>query len=33
MPMSKWMVLQKDRLPAYITWEHYVANQWHRSVI
>jgi DNA invertase Pin-like site-specific DNA recombinase len=27
MPMSKWMVLQKDRLPAYITWEHYVANQ------
>ena len=27
MPMSKWMVLQKDRLPAYITWERYLANQ------
>ena len=26
-PMSKWMVLQTDRLPAYITWEHYLANQ------
>ena len=25
--MSKWMVLQTDRLPAYITWEHYLANQ------
>jgi DNA invertase Pin-like site-specific DNA recombinase len=27
MPMSEWRVLQKDRLPAYITWEHYLANQ------
>ena len=27
MPMSKWKVLQRDRLPAYITWEHYLANQ------
>ena len=26
-PMSKWMVLQTDRLPAYITWDHYLANQ------
>ena len=26
-PMSKWKVLQTDRLPAYITWEHYLANQ------
>jgi DNA invertase Pin-like site-specific DNA recombinase len=26
-PMSKWTVLQTDRLPAYITWEHYLANQ------
>ena len=27
MPMSKWIVLQRDRLPAYITWDHYLANQ------
>ncbi len=27
MPMSKWIVLQRDRLPAYITWERYVTNQ------
>jgi DNA invertase Pin-like site-specific DNA recombinase len=27
MPMSKWRVLHLDRLPAYITWEHYLANQ------
>jgi hypothetical protein len=27
MPMSQWRVLQLDRLPAYITWEHYLANQ------
>ena len=26
-PMSEWMVLQTDRLPAYITWERYLANQ------
>jgi DNA invertase Pin-like site-specific DNA recombinase len=26
-PMSKWKVLLTDRLPAYITWEHYLANQ------
>jgi DNA invertase Pin-like site-specific DNA recombinase len=26
-PMSEWMVLQRDRLPAYITWERYEANQ------
>jgi hypothetical protein len=26
-PMSEWRVLQMDRLPAYITWEHYLANQ------
>ena len=26
-PMSEWRVLQTDRLPAYITWEHYLANQ------
>ena len=25
--MSEWMVLQRDRLPAYITWERYEANQ------
>ena len=25
-PMSEWMVLQRDRLPAYITWERYEAN-------
>jgi DNA invertase Pin-like site-specific DNA recombinase len=27
MPMSNWMVLQKDRFPAYITWERYLTNQ------
>ncbi len=27
MPMSEWMVLQTDRLPAYITWDRYLANQ------
>jgi DNA invertase Pin-like site-specific DNA recombinase len=27
MPMSEWRVLQTNRLPAYITWEHYLANQ------
>jgi len=26
-PMSEWKVLQRDRLPAYITWERYLANQ------
>jgi DNA invertase Pin-like site-specific DNA recombinase len=26
-PMSEWIVLQRDRLPAYITWERYEANQ------
>jgi DNA invertase Pin-like site-specific DNA recombinase len=26
-PMSQWRVLQTDRLPAYITWDHYLANQ------
>jgi DNA invertase Pin-like site-specific DNA recombinase len=26
-PMSEWTVLQRDRLPAYITWERYLANQ------
>jgi DNA invertase Pin-like site-specific DNA recombinase len=26
-PMAEWMVLQRDRLPAYITWERYLANQ------
>jgi hypothetical protein len=25
--MSQWKVLQRDRLPAYITWERYLANQ------
>ena len=25
--MSEWNVLQRDRLPAYITWERYLANQ------
>jgi DNA invertase Pin-like site-specific DNA recombinase len=25
-PMSEWLVLQRDRLPAYITWERYEAN-------
>ncbi len=27
MPMSNWTVLQKDRFPAYITWERFLANQ------
>src|SRR5271157_2520928 len=27
MPMSEWIALQQDRLPAYITWERYLANQ------
>jgi DNA invertase Pin-like site-specific DNA recombinase len=26
-PMAEWKVLQYDRLPAYITWERYLANQ------
>jgi DNA invertase Pin-like site-specific DNA recombinase len=26
-PMSEWKVLRRDRLPAYITWERYMANQ------
>jgi DNA invertase Pin-like site-specific DNA recombinase len=26
-PMDQWKVLERDRLPAYITWEHYLANQ------
>jgi DNA invertase Pin-like site-specific DNA recombinase len=26
-PMAEWKVLQRDRLPAYITWEQYLANQ------
>jgi DNA invertase Pin-like site-specific DNA recombinase len=26
-PMSEWKVLQRDRMPAYITWERYLANQ------
>jgi DNA invertase Pin-like site-specific DNA recombinase len=26
-PMSEWKVLQRDCLPAYITWERYLANQ------
>jgi len=26
-PMAQWMVLQQDRMPAYITWERYLANQ------
>jgi DNA invertase Pin-like site-specific DNA recombinase len=25
-PMSEWLVLERDRLPAYITWERYEAN-------
>jgi DNA invertase Pin-like site-specific DNA recombinase len=28
-PMAEWLVLQRDRLPAYIGWERYLANQ-HR---
>jgi DNA invertase Pin-like site-specific DNA recombinase len=27
MPMSAWKVLQRDRFPAYITWERYLANE------
>jgi DNA invertase Pin-like site-specific DNA recombinase len=27
MPMSEWKVLQRDRFPAYISWERYLANQ------
>ena len=26
-PMEQWTVLLRDRLPAYITWEHYLHNQ------
>jgi len=26
-PLSEWKVLQRDRMPAYITWECYLANQ------
>ncbi len=26
-PMEQWKVLKRDYLPAYITWEHYLANQ------
>jgi DNA invertase Pin-like site-specific DNA recombinase len=26
-PMAEWKVLQRDRLPAYITWERYLENQ------
>jgi DNA invertase Pin-like site-specific DNA recombinase len=26
-PMSEWKVLKRDHLPAYITWERYLANQ------
>jgi DNA invertase Pin-like site-specific DNA recombinase len=26
-PRSEWIVLQRDRLPAYITWERYEANE------
>jgi DNA invertase Pin-like site-specific DNA recombinase len=26
-PMSEWQVLKRDRFPAYITWERYLANQ------
>jgi DNA invertase Pin-like site-specific DNA recombinase len=26
-PMPEWKVLQRDRFPAYITWERYLANQ------
>jgi DNA invertase Pin-like site-specific DNA recombinase len=26
-PMSEWMVLQQDRVPAYLTWERYLTNQ------
>ncbi len=27
LPMSEWKVLLHDRLPAYITWDQYMANQ------
>ena len=27
MPMSEWKVLQRDRFPAYISWERYLTNQ------
>jgi DNA invertase Pin-like site-specific DNA recombinase len=27
LPMAEWKVLLRDRLPAYITWERYLANQ------
>lgn len=27
LPMSEWKVLKRDHLPAYITWERYLANQ------
>jgi hypothetical protein len=27
LPMSEWKVLLHDRLPAYITWDQYLANQ------
>jgi DNA invertase Pin-like site-specific DNA recombinase len=27
LPMAEWKVLQRDRLPAYITWERYLTNQ------
>ena len=26
-PMEQWKVLKRDCLPAYITWDHYLANQ------
>jgi hypothetical protein len=26
-PMTEWKVLKRDRFPAYITWERYLANQ------
>ncbi len=26
-PMAEWKVLKRDRFPAYITWERYLANQ------
>src|SRR5262249_61365957 len=26
-PMAEWEVLQRDRFPAYISWERYLANQ------
>jgi Recombinase len=27
LPMEEWQVLKRDHLPAYITWEQYLANQ------